>query len=160
MKDDISALMDDEMDTDASEHLFKALKADHKLAECWSTYHMIGDAIRGDLPLRQDFHQRLMQKLEAEPTVLAPRNHRKPHPPSFWMTAVASVAAVMFVGWMVLQQQVKSPVNDLATATVAQNSVSPESVNSYLVAHQSTFAGSGMQAAYYVRPAAMVENGR
>lgn len=159
MKDQISALIDNEFDADAAGHLFTALKGDGELAECWSTYHLIGDALRGEPPLRPDFRQRLMQQLEAEPTVLAPKPHKHTHNPSFWMSAVASVAAVMFVGWMALQQQAHAPSGDAGTSTLAQNAVSPESVNSYLLAHQKTFAGSGMQAAYYVRPVALSENG-
>lgn len=158
MKDQISALMDNDFDADAAGHLFKALNADGELAKCWSTYHLIGDAMRGERPLRPDFHQRLMRQIDAEPTVLAPA-HKKGHKPAFWMSAAASVAAVMFVGWMVLQQQTRSPSNDLAAAALAQNAVSPESVNSYLVAHHSTFAGSGTQAAYYVQPVALNGNG-
>ena len=159
MKDQISALIDDEYDADAAGHLFAALKRDDELAECWATYHLIGDAMRAELPLRPDFAKRVMQAIELEPTVLAPRARKRAHQPTFWMTAAASVAAVMFVGWVVLQQQAHAPSGDAGIATLAQNVVSPESVNSYLVAHQKTFAGSGMQAAYYVRPVALSENG-
>lgn len=159
MKDQMSALMDNEFDADAAGHLFTALKGDGELAECWSTYHLIGDAMRGELPLRADFSQRLMQQLEAEPTVLAPRPRQQTHAPSFWVSAVASVAAVMFVGWMLLQQQARAPSGGAGGTTLAQNVVSPASINTYLLAHQQTFAGSGMQAAYYVRPVALSENG-
>jgi sigma-E factor negative regulatory protein RseA len=164
MKDQISALIDNEYDVDAADHLLTALKHDVHVTECWATYHLIGDAMRGELALRSDFSQRLQQQLNAEPTVLAPKRSRKilgnkHHQPAFWMSAAASVAAVMFVGWVVLQTQARQSGQDIPAATVAQNVVSPESVNSYLVAHQSTFAGSGMQAAYYVRPVALSENG-
>lgn len=158
MKAQISALIDDESDADAAAHLFAALKGDGELAKCWSTYHLIGDVMRGEPPLRPDFPQRLMQQLEAEPTVLAPKSHQARHTPSFWMSVAASVAAVMFVGWMALQQQARSPSAD-GVSTVAQNDVSPESVNSYLLAHQKTFAGSGMQSSYYIRPVVLSENG-
>ena len=158
MKDQISALMDDDLDADAAGHLFKALDGDGELARCWSTYHLIGDAMRGEHLLRPDFHQRLMRQIDAEPTVLAPV-HKKSHKPAFWMSAAASVAAVMFVGWMAFQQPARSPSNDLAAASLAKNAVSPESVNSYLIAHHSTFAGGGMQAAYYVQPVALNGNG-
>lgn len=158
MKEQISALMDDEFDADAGEHLLKGLNAGGELAECWSTYHLIGDAMRGEHLMRPGFHQRLMQQLDVEPTVFAPV-HKKAHKPAFWMTAAASVAAVMFVGWMVLQQQARGPEADLATATLAQNSVSPESVNSYLAAHHASYDASGMQVAHYVQPVAMNGNG-
>jgi sigma-E factor negative regulatory protein RseA len=158
MKDQISALMDDELDVGSSPHLFKALDSDDKLRECWSTYHLIGDSMRGAMHLSPDFHQRLMQQIEAEPTVLAPRR-KTVMSPSFIMSAAASVAAVMFVGWMVLQQQVQSPAQEMNASTLAQNNVSPESVNAYLLAHHELSPESSMQTAYYARPVAYTENG-
>ena len=157
MKEEISALMDDELDADSRQHLLQVLTAGGELAASWSTYHLIGDAMRGERLLRADFHTKLMQQLDAEPTVLAPVR-KKPHTPAFWMTAAASVAAVMFVGWMVMQQQAQ-PTADLTNATLAQGAVSPESMNSYLVAHHATFDASGMQAANYVQSIAMNGNG-
>ena len=157
MKEEISALMDDELDADSRQHLLQVLTAGGELAASWSTYHLIGDAMRGERLLRADFHTKLMQQLDAEPTVLAPVR-KKPHTPAFWMTAAASVAAVMFVGWMVMQQQAQ-PTADLTNATLAQGAVSPESMNSYLVAHHATFDASGMQAANYVQSVAMNGNG-
>ena len=44
------------------------------MASCWSTYHLIGDVMRGNALLKPDFNERLMQKLESEPVVLAPRD--------------------------------------------------------------------------------------
>jgi sigma-E factor negative regulatory protein RseA len=60
---------------------------------------------------------------------------------------------------MVLQQQVQSPAQEISAATIAQNNVSPESVNSYLLAHHELSPESGMQTAYYARPVAYTENG-
>jgi sigma-E factor negative regulatory protein RseA len=145
MKDQISALMDGEQALSSSEHIYTALKAGGELSECWATYHLIGDVMRGNALMKSGFHQRLMQKLEAEPTILAPHT-RKPFVKSraVW-SAAASVSAVMFVGWMVLQQQSQT---DAATAPqeVAQNLPTE-----YLLAHQASAASS---AAYYIQPAA------
>lgn len=157
MKDQVSALMDDELDREAAEHLFAVLKSDSKLCECWSTYHLIGDSLRGARQFSPDFQPRLMQRLEGEPAVLAPRRKRAVKR-SFIMSAAASVAAVTFVGWMV-QQYTHSLSEVLNPPTVAQNTVSPESVNSYLLAHQELSPESGMQTAYYVRPVVYTGNG-
>jgi len=151
MKDQISALMDDELDLDDSAHLFTAIKSDEELGHCWSSYHLIGDAMRGTGMFKSDFSRRLMQKLEAEPAVLAPRSKRKlVQRPVLW-SAAASVAAVMFVGWIVLQQQSHSGV-DVATPQIAQNVPSE-----YLLAHQ---ALSPSSSAYYIQPAIYTENGQ
>lgn len=142
MKDQISALMDGEQALSSSEHVYTAIKAGGELSECWATYHLIGDVMRGNALMRPDFNARLMQKLEAEPTVLAPRN-RKPLVKSraVW-SAAASVSAVMFVGWMVLQQQSQTAA---APQEIAQNLPTE-----YLLAHQASAASS---AAYYIQPA-------
>lgn len=158
MKDQISALMDDELDSAASEHLFEAMKKDSEFYECWSTYHLIGDSLRGTPQFSSDFHQRLMQRIEAEPTVLAPKP-RMTVKRAHLMSVAASVAAVMFVGWMVLQQQTQQPAQDLNPATVAQSKVPPETFNSYLLAHQELAPENGMQTVYYVRPVTYAEHG-
>lgn len=158
MKDKISALMDDELDTSTSAHLFVALKKDEKLLECWSDYHLIGDAMRGTAIFRDDFYERLMQRIDEEPAVLAPKRKMsiKQHP---IMSVAASVAAVMLVGWVLLQQQSASTTEVPAMATVAQNTVSAESVNSYLVAHRQLSADSITPAVYYLRPVDYSGNG-
>ncbi|MEO8418589.1 MAG: sigma-E factor negative regulatory protein [Methylophilaceae bacterium] len=150
MKDQISALMDDELALESSEYVFTAAKADGELSECWATYHLIGDAMRGNPVFKLDFKQRLMQELESEPTVLAPRT-KKPFikTPALWSIA-ASVAAVLFVSWMVLQQQVETG-NDIAPVEIAQNLPSE-----YLLAHQ---ALAPTNSAYYIQPVGYSESG-
>jgi sigma-E factor negative regulatory protein RseA len=150
MKDQISALMDDELALESSEQVFAAAKADGELNKCWATYHLIGDAMRGNPVFKPDFEQRLMQKLESEPTVLAPRIKKSfIKTPAVWSIA-ASIAAVMFVGWMVLQQQVQNG-NDITPMEIAQNLPSE-----YLMAHQ---ALAPTNSAYYIQPAGYSESG-
>ncbi|HSI95572.1 MAG TPA: sigma-E factor negative regulatory protein [Methylophilaceae bacterium] len=158
MKDQISALMDDELDVESSEHLIEGMKKGSEFYECWSTYHLIGDAMRGHPEFTPGFHQRLMERIDTEPTVLAPKR-KLTFKRSYLMSVAASVAAVMFVGWMVLQQQAQSPSQDLPAASIAQGNVSPESMNAYLLAHQELSPDSGMQASQYVRPVTYSESG-
>lgn len=150
MKDQISALMDGELALNSSEHIYTALKAGGEAKECWSTYHLIGDIMRGTALMKADFQQHLMQKLDAEPTVLAPRA-RKPYAksPALW-SAAASVSAVMFVGWMVLQQQSQTGV------AVNPQEVAQSLPAEYLLAHQASAASS---AAYYIQPATYSSSG-
>jgi sigma-E factor negative regulatory protein RseA len=158
MKDQISALMDDDLDVESSEHLFEAMGKKGEHYECWSTYHLIGDAMRGNPQFSTGFHERLMQRIGSEPAVLAPKRKLTFNRTHF-MSLAASVAAVMFVGWMVLQQQTQAPAQDLPAAAVAQNGVSPESMNAYLLAHQELSPESGMQSSNYVRPVTYSESG-
>lgn len=158
MKEQISALMDDELPPDGSSHVLAALHADGQMAATWASYHMIGDALRGNLALSPGFQQRLMDRLEVEPTVLAPR-HPVAVKPSYLWSAAASFAAVALVGWVVLQQHADSGQDALAPAVVAEATanVSAESVNTYLLAHHERAADSSIQTAYYVRPVAYSE---
>lgn len=144
MKDQISALMDDEFDVEGSGHLLTAVKAGGEMADCWSTYHLIGDAMRGETYLRSDFTDRLMARLESEPSLVASASQFRKRSSMMWSVA-ASVAAVMFVGWMVMQQQTQNAA-DAAPIEIAQSIPSE-----YLLAHQAYSANS---AAYYIQPAA------
>lgn len=154
MKEQISALMDGELDVSANPHLLTALKNDRTLDESWAAYHLIGDVMRGDPAFNAGLGKRIMAQLEQEPTVLAPR--RTPllkRAPSFVWSASSAVAAVAFVGWMVWSQQHISSPASLSPA-VAQNNVSPEAINPYLLAHQEFASGGDIQAASYVRQVA------
>lgn len=158
MKDQLSALIDGEFDIESSEHLIASAKSGGELRACWMHYHLIGDAMRGDVYMRQDFSHRVMTALEAEPTVLAPNYSSAATQPSdkkshhkksttFWSVA-ASVAAVMFVGVMVLEQQLNKP-EALSPVEIAQ-SVPTE----YLQAHQ---AAAPSSVAYYIQAASYTE---
>ena len=156
MKDQLSALMDGEFDTESSEHLITSVKSGGELKTCWTHYHLIGDTMRGEVHMSRDFSHRVMNALDAEPTLLAVYGQNQAqisskqssyNTPKFWSVA-ASVAAVMFVGVMVLQQQINQP-EVLAPVEIAQ-SVPTE----YLQAHQ---AAAPSNAAYYIQTANYTE---
>lgn len=179
MKDQLSALIDGELDIESSEHLITSAKSGGELKTAWVSYHLIGDAMRGDKALRQDFTSRVMLAIEAEPIILLPKSalenkldnsnvtsitsKKSAHKTSGFWSIAASVAAVMFVGVMVLQQQVNhspeqivmvnaekvAPAEVLAPIEIAQ-SIPTE----YLQAHQAV-APTG--AAYYIQDASFVE---
>jgi len=149
MKDKISALMDDEIELDGYEYLLSAAKSEGELNECWSTYHLIGDVMRGSPVLSIELKAKLMARLDDEPTVLAPQLKKVFYKKPALMSVAASVAAVMFVGWMVLHQQVGAGVNQ-PSVEIAQNIPSE-----YLLAHQSAAPGN---AAYFIQPASFTES--
>ena len=161
MKDQLSALIDGEYDISDSEHLITSAKSGGEMKNCWAHYHLIGDAMRGDGVMSNDFSHRVMAALDAEPTVLAPNaatvslqanqqsDYKKftKQSTKLWSVA-ASVAAVMFVGVMVFQQQFSQP-EQLAPVEIAQ-SIPTE----YLQAHQ---AAAPSSAAYYIQNASYAE---
>ncbi|MGL5304105.1 MAG: RseA family anti-sigma factor [Aeromonas sp.] len=71
-KEQISALMDGDM-SDAE--VLNELEKDSDLQDTWGRYHLIGDAMRGDMSvnLQLDLSASIMAALEDEPTILAPK---------------------------------------------------------------------------------------
>jgi sigma-E factor negative regulatory protein RseA len=170
MKDQLSALMDGEFNIESSEHLITAVKSGGELKNCWAQYHLIGDAMRGEVPMRHDFSNRVMTALEAEPTIFMPKNQNIPQVQArksgykstrLWSVA-ASFAAVMFVGVMVLQQQIstpKQPTIEIAQVEAPVEALAPVEIaqsvpTEYLQAHQAA-APSGT--AYYIQNASFTE---
>ena len=157
MKDQLSALIDGEFDINAAEHLITSAKTGGELKSCWAHYHLIGDAMRGNVQMHHDFSRRVMTALDDERTVLATNQSktllvsgnlsRYKKSTKLWSLA-ASVAAVMFVGVMVFQQQFSQP-ESLSPVEIAQ-SVPTE----YLQAHQ---AAAPTSAAYYIQSASFAE---
>jgi sigma-E factor negative regulatory protein RseA len=196
MSEQISALLDDEIALEDAEHLMAGMQTNGSAAEVWSQYHLIGDVMRGANALSPNFKQNLMAKIDLEPTVLSPnaawmneptvlnetnelneaRNKKKAldvksklpatNLPVVWSVA-ASCAAVMAVGWMVLQTQVGSQAAPtmIAQATVAQTALSQEVTAlpaaseqgvpaEYLMAHQ---ASAPSASSYYIQSASYTE---
>lgn len=152
MKDQLSALIDGEFDVENAEHLIRSVKSGGELKDCWQHYHLIGDAMRNEMVLSHGFTARVMNALSDEPVVLSavaikPSLTQANKPASlfksnqFWSVA-ASVAAVMFVGLMVLQQQL-TDADESSPVEIAQ-SMPLE----YLEAHH---AAAPNGAAYYIQ---------
>lgn len=168
MTEQISALIDDELSDEDAIRALHSMQSSKQAMDAWSQYHLIGDAMRSSAILSAGFKQNLMQKLDAEPTVLAPnavlskistfavaKNSRLPVK---WSIA-ASVAAVMVVGWVAMHEQTQ-PVNPAAPIAVAQVELpqadsSEQSIPAeYLMAHQS-FAPSA--SSYYIQSVSYAE---
>ncbi|BBT65244.1 RseA family anti-sigma factor [Aeromonas caviae] len=69
-KEQLSALMDGDL---SEIEVLNELGTDPALQDTWSRYHLIGDAMRGDLPvnLQLDLSDSIMLALEDEPAILA-----------------------------------------------------------------------------------------
>ncbi len=147
MKEQISALMDDDLALEDAEYLMTALKANGEAAKSWATYHLIGDVIRGNKILRHDMTASIMQEIAKQPTVLAPKSRLAKNKQVVWSVA-ASVAAVFFVGLVLLHQQSQE-------ASVAPIEIAQAVPAEYLRAHQSM---SPSNAAYFIQPAAFSQD--
>jgi sigma-E factor negative regulatory protein RseA len=157
MKNEISALMDGELDPEAAAAVIAQLKKADELRDEWTVYHLISDALGQTEAMPADITRRVRARLAAEPTVLAPRPAIRHKTKVF--AAAASVAAVAMIGLMNLQTPDRLTENHLAedrSAPAAANpatntaalpaapavvSVSaslpdPAQINDYLLAHR------------------------
>lgn len=150
MKDQISALMDGELEDGEARVLLARLREQRELGHDWHTYHLIGDTLRQTASLKEDFTIRFSARLEQEPTILSPVPPRSERA-SFALPVAASVAAVSLVAWAALQFTVHP--DSPSAMVMASQSPPPASaaaanggmmnVNAYLVAHQE-YSPSGM----------------
>ncbi len=140
MKEQVSALMDGELDEREADRAFRLLKeTDAEAAETWRTYHLISDAMRESRLLSAGFTARVSARLEAEPTVLAPAALPGKPVQRFALAAAASVAAVALVGWLAFAPQPQAPApQPVAKATPPAVTIVPlpSAANDYLLAHQ------------------------
>lgn len=160
----ISALMDNELSTQDSSQALRRLDDVPEARARWETYHLIGDAMRGQAG-GIDVASRVSAALQHEPTVLAPRRTEKPGKVfTYALSAAASVSAIAVVGWMAFSTgPVVNPQPELTKsvpAVPATQSAEPQLVstpsgdqmNEYLLAHQGVSPSSSLQGvAPYIR---------
>ncbi len=161
----ISAFMDGEAAHTETQQAVQGLKHDDESNETWATFHLIGDMMRGDPLLRDDFMARFHARMEQEPTQLAPRvTWRKSA--SFALSAAASISAIAIVLMLVLSDNPLQPQTPLAAAPRSEAppivasraqarplaAASQGKVNEYLMAHQEYSPSTVLQGvAPYVR---------
>ncbi len=164
MKQQISALMDGELFDDEAEVLLDQVKRSAEAHEDWLSYHLIGDVLRQPDHIHMDISQSMRERLQAEPTILAPRSRTAQQKVRwFALSAAASVMALGVVAWMSVQ------IAPEAAPQLAQqqNAVRPASltigndVNDYLMAHQEFSPSTDMQGgASYIRTVSTSQAGR
>ena len=147
MSEDISRLMDGELEHESLDRVCAGLRA-REAMDTWACYHTIGDHLRNTALHAPGFSERFAARLAAEPTILAPR--RSTHPVATWAwAAAAGVAAVAVVGWTALSLTESPPTavakaRDAATITAAQ--VRPQTLpQEYVIVHQEYSPATALQ---------------
>lgn len=98
MKDELSALLDGDLDEMSARPLFESIRHDPALVEKWNSYCLIGDALRGDIQGSAELSARVMARIRSEPTVLAPpATSSSAQPAPGWRVAMPIAASVMGV---------------------------------------------------------------
>jgi sigma-E factor negative regulatory protein RseA len=167
--DGISALMDGELDEHPAQQEIARLKNDPELRERWDTFHLVGDALRGEPMISAGFSAAFAQRLAAEPTVLAPRrvSRQARRVTTYALSAAASVSAAALVAWVAMSgpnagSMVAGSGSDTSVqpvgATAGAAAVIPASVstdgtmNEYFLAHQGFSPSTAIQGlAPYIR---------
>lgn len=146
MTQEISSLMDGELGAQEAGQALQACCASEEHKRTWYLYHVIGDSMRGQGPRRLSLPGGVLEALQAQPTVLAPR--RKLLETTFAkvsLAAAASMATVGVVGWIGTQGgQLAEPVvarngglQPVAnTAPVRAQPVQDVQYQDYLAAHR------------------------
>ncbi|MDR1064723.1 MAG: sigma-E factor negative regulatory protein [Azoarcus sp.] len=167
MREKLSAMLDGDVDEATARALFTRLKRDAAFRDEWDAYCLAGDVIRGGAqPEMSGFAARVMSRLEAEPTVLAPRRKEggieRRSLRHCLLPVAASVMGVLAVGGVVValsggetapavQVAASPPPDGAGIAASAVHRAADGARRDYLVAHQ-TMAGGPMPAAVqYIR---------
>jgi sigma-E factor negative regulatory protein RseA len=153
----ISALMDGELDDHEVAGELQRLKHDPELRSAWDTYHAIGDTLRGHGVVSAGFAASVGTRLQAEPTILAPKRPLRRFA-RVALPVAASMCGVALVAWLALYNDTfqfgqpakiaRAPQQQTAQALVPAASA----VNEYLLAHQQFSPRTDIQGvASYVR---------
>ena len=158
----ISAFMDGESGTAETRQAIGRLEDDAKSKDMWATYHLIGDVMRGEGVMHDDFLTRFHQRMETEPTQLAPRRFAWRKYREMGLAAAASLAAVA-ISVPIAMTLMKGQPQEIAQAPAPQPHVqrprpapsvaqAQGKVNEYLMAHQEYSPSTALQGvAPYVR---------
>ncbi len=169
----VSVLLDGEMDRTEADLAVSALCASAALRRQWHELHRVGDALRSNEVAACDsegFCERVAAAIKAEPTILASRAARAPSAlRRYWIPGVAvaaSVAAVGFVAIPLLRapetMSIAKSVAPMAVEASASDAAALKalptianarrSLNPYLAAHHELTANSVVpRAAVYLR---------
>lgn len=142
MTQNISLLMDGELEAGEAGRAIRACCGDEELKCTWQAYHMIGEALRGEEPRPGASTRRIMDAIAREPTVLAPRWRVPARAGRIAFATAASVATVAVVGWIGMQDG-GSPAGPViaksaspAAPVVASIVVPLRNVNEYVAVHR------------------------
>jgi sigma-E factor negative regulatory protein RseA len=141
MTQEISSLMDGELEASEAERAIRSCCASPEAEDKWQQYHLIGEVLRGDKPHPTRTASRVREALAAEPAIIArPRRVLDSTFGRVAFAAAASVATIGVVGWIGMQggQLSSSPV-------VAKN---PTGIQP--VANKSTIAAPGAEVQDYL----------
>ena len=142
MKEQISMLVDGELHEDEADSLIAKLAKDDQAKVSWETYHLIGDALRGNSEFNARLEKRISDKLAEEPTILSPKRRRiSANISKIGWALAASVATFSVVTWVHKQELATSPQFAQNAPVIIQAAANDpiqtsNNLNEYLSAHE------------------------
>jgi negative regulator of sigma E activity len=126
MTQEISSLMDGELESHEAERAIRGCCADSEAARKWQEYHLISDVLRGGRPHPSGTAERVRKLLESEPAIVArPRRVLDTTFGRLALAAAASVATIGVVGWIGSQGGQPVPGAVIAKNPAAAPAVQP-----------------------------------
>lgn len=125
LKESISALVDGELSAPEMQSVIRRLRANDEERCCWHNYHLIGDALRNNLPPAMDHRlaERVSAAIASEPVLqVAPPAKSMPKRsnytrPAAGFAVAASVAVVGFLGFSMIAVEDQPGVAQVASIT-------------------------------------------
>ena len=128
LREQISALTDDRLPQGEHELLLRRFAVDKALVRCWERYHLIGEAMRKNLPAADTrrLADRVMAEIRPEPAAVEPEQEPASVLFSRGLAGLAVAASVAFVAVLGLrhdarvQQTVSAPAEIVPAGAAAQ----------------------------------------
>lgn len=144
MTQEISSLMDGELESHEAERAIRGCCADSEAARKWQEYHLISDVLRGGRPHPSGTAERVRQALADEPAIIArPKRLLDSTFGRVALATAASAATIGVVGWIGSQGGPAAPgavvaKNPAAVQPVAHKPAPAPAagVDDYLAAHR------------------------
>ena len=150
MNEQISRLVDGEMDATEMEAVCTTTLRNDAAMVTWNCYHAIGDALRGESAATRNIASAIGRKLAHEPAIIA-TTARAPSGPAAWAwAAAASLAAMTVVGWTAYSMVDAAPAGfakarEAGTMNAAQMRPVTVLPADYLLAHQEYAPANALQ---------------
>lgn len=143
IEEQLSALMDGELERDQTRFLLKRLESDDGLSLRWARYHVARQSLRRQevVVLSDDFASRVMARLESETTV----QHRHMAPWLRWGAGGAIAASVAVMALVLTRPDGAPSPEPLAAGTVRNAAPQVAAVNVAPVSATTTPANDGFR---------------
>jgi sigma-E factor negative regulatory protein RseA len=126
LRQQLSALVDGELDRDQARFLIRRLQDDVELAGCWQRWHVTGECLKGaaPAPMRIDFVARIAAEIQSDPVP----GRRLPPGTLRWAGGFAVAASVALAALLAIPREAGQGPDQNTLVTVAPAPAGPAQV--------------------------------